>query len=126
LPRADGHGRAAALEILIATGTVRDFIKDPNRTPELHDYMRESREQYGMQTFDQHLMDLVEDGSVTYETAMATSSNPADFELQMRTLRRRSRVAAVTDIPAESPAAAPEPDRPSGFTDDLSSMLPGQ
>ncbi|HXH63284.1 MAG TPA: PilT/PilU family type 4a pilus ATPase [Gemmatimonadales bacterium] len=129
LPRADGHGRAAALEILIATGTVRDFIKDPNRTPELHDYMRESREQYGMQTFDQHLMDLVADGSVTYETAMATSSNPADFELQMRTLRRRSRVVSASDagdLTAGAPAAAPEPDRPSGFTDDLSSMLPGQ
>jgi twitching motility protein PilT len=129
LPRADGHGRAAALEILIATGTVRDFIKDPNRTPELHDYMREAREQYGMQTFDQHLMDLVGDGSVTYETAMATSSNPADFELQMRTLRRRSRVVSASDavgLTAEAPATAPEPDRPSGFTDDLSSMLPGQ
>ncbi|MBI1967842.1 MAG: PilT/PilU family type 4a pilus ATPase [Gemmatimonadetes bacterium] len=122
LPRADGKGRAAALEILIATGTARDMIKDPNRTPELHDYIKESREQYGMQTFDQHLMDLVSEGIVTYETAMAASSNPADFELQMRTLRRRSRVASTTE--AAPVKAEPEPDRPAGFTDDLSSMLP--
>ncbi len=81
LPRADGHGRAAALEILICTGFARDLIKDVNRTPELRDYIKESRDQYGMQTFDQHLMDLVSDGIVTYETAAATSSNPADFEL---------------------------------------------
>ncbi|OLC79248.1 MAG: type IV pili twitching motility protein PilT [Gemmatimonadetes bacterium 13_1_40CM_4_69_8] len=120
LPRADGKGRAAALEILIATGTARDMIKDPNRVPELQDYIRESREQYGMQTFDQHLMDLVGDGSVTDETAMAASSNPADFELQMRTLRRRSRVATTTET------AGVDVEKAAGFTDDLSSMLPEQ
>ena len=120
LPRADGHGRAAALEILICTGFARDLIKDVNRTPELHDYIKDSRDQYGMQTFDQHLMDLVSDGIVTYETAAATSSNPADFELQMKTLRRRSRVAATPEVVAAEPAK----DRPPGFTDDLSSMLP--
>jgi len=118
LPRADGKGRAAALEILIATGTVRDMIRDPNRTPELRDYMRESREQYGMQTFDQHLMDLVSDDTVTYDTALAAASNPADFELQMRTLRRRSRVVTAADT-------EPAPDRPAGFTDGLSDLTPG-
>src|SRR2546427_8931430 len=60
-----------------------------------------------MQTFDQHLMELVSDGIVTYETAAATSSNPADFELQMKTLRRRSRVAATPE------GVAAEPDRKS-------------
>src|SRR5712691_10014130 len=120
LPRADGHGRAAALEVLICTGFARDLIKDANRTPELHDYIQDSRDQYGMQTFDQHLMELLSDGIVTYETAVATSSNPADFELKMKTLRRRSRVAA----PAEVVAAEPAKDKPAGFTDDLSSMLP--
>ena len=116
LPRADGHGRAAALEVLLATGTVRDMIRE-DRTSSLHDYIKESREQYGMQTFDQHLMDLVADDVVTYETALAASSNPADFQLQVRTLRRRSRVA-----PATQPT--PASDKPDGITDDLSSMLP--
>jgi twitching motility protein PilT len=108
---------------MLVTGTVRDMIKDTNRTSELHDYIKESREQYGMQTFDQHLMDLVSEGLVTYETAMAASSNPTDFELQMRTLRRRSRTATPAEAAAVQ-AAAPEEDRPAGFTDDLSSMLP--
>jgi twitching motility protein PilT len=126
LPRADGHGRAAALEVLLCTGFARDLIKDVNRTAELHDYIKDSRDQYGMQTFDQHLMDLVSDGVVTYETAIAASSNPADFELQMKTLRRRSRVAP-SPSPSPSPqvaAAESAADRPPGFTDDLSSMLP--
>ena len=110
LPRADGHGRVAAVEILICTGTVRDLIRDADRMAALRDYIRDARDQYGMQTFDQHLMDLVAGDVVTYETALAAATNPADFELQMRTLRRRSRVAAPAD---------PAPD-------DLSSLLPGQ
>jgi twitching motility protein PilT len=110
LPRADGHGRVAAVEILICTGMVRDLIRDAERLAALRDYIRDARDQYGMQTFDQHLMDLVVDDVVTYETALGAATNPADFELQMRTLRRRSRVAAPAD---------PAPD-------DLSSLLPGQ
>src|SRR5512145_2775284 len=115
LPRADGHGRAAALEVLLATGTARDMIRDRERTASLHDYIKESREQYGMQTFDQHLMDLVSEDIVTYETALAASSNPSDFQLQLKTLRRRSRVVAG------EPAPPPSADKPAGFTDDLSS-----
>jgi hypothetical protein len=61
----------------------------------------------------------VADGVVTFEVALAASSNPADFELQMRTLRRRSRVVTPAEV-----APAVEPDRPAGFSDDLSSMLP--
>jgi twitching motility protein PilT len=117
LPRVDSHGRVAAVEILICTAMVRDLIRDAERIAALRDYIRDARDQYGMQTFDQHLIDLVADDVVTYETALAAATNPADFELQMRTLRRRSRAAA----PAE-----PAPDHPAGFSDDLSSLLPGQ
>src|SRR5439155_1086335 len=56
LPRADGHGRAAAVEVLICTAAARDIIRDAGRVAELYDYIREAGEQYGMQTFDQHLM----------------------------------------------------------------------
>lgn len=107
LPRADGQGRVAAIEVLIGTGTARDMIRDPARTPELSDYMRESRDQYGMQTFDQHLMDLVGDGLVSYETALAAASNPADFELQLRTLRRSSVAQRSPVIELETGEDAP-------------------
>jgi twitching motility protein PilT len=116
LPRADGHGRVAAIEVLLATGAARDMIRERDRTPSLTDYIKASREQYGMQTFDQHLMDLVAEDVVTYETALAAASNPSDFQLQVRTLRRRSRAA-----PAAQPAATPTEVKPA---DDLSSMLP--
>jgi twitching motility protein PilT len=116
LPRADGHGRVAAIEVLLATAAARDMIRERDRTASLNDYIKASREQYGMQTFDQHLMDLVADDVVTYETALAAASNPSDFQLQVRTLRRRSRAA-----PAAQPASTPTEVKPA---DDLSSMLP--
>ena len=93
LPRADGHGRAAAVEVMICTDTARDLIKDPSLTGELHAYIRGARDQYGMQTFDQHLVDLVADEVVTYETALAAATDPAHFAQQLRGLPRRSRGA---------------------------------
>src|SRR6059036_1840000 len=98
LPRADGHGRVAAVEILICTGEVRELIRDAKRIAALRDYIRDARDQYGMQTFDQHLMELVADDVVTYETALAAATNPAEFEKQLRSVRRRSR----TGTPAEA------------------------
>ena len=62
---------------------------------------------------------MAADDIVTYETALTASSNPSDFQLQVRTLRRRSRVA-----PPAQPTAAEADTKPAGFTDDLSSMLP--
>lgn len=116
LPRADGKGRVAALEILIETSTIRDLIRDRNRVAEIRDHIEEGRDQYGMQSFDQHLMDLVDSGAVTFDTARAAASNPADFELKLRTLRRRSRSATAAEV-----AAAPPP---AGFTDGLSDVMP--
>jgi twitching motility protein PilT len=91
LPRADGKGRSAALEVMVCTPTIRDLIRDPERVAEIKDYIEEGREQYGMQSFDQHLMELVDEGTVTFEIARAAASNPADFELKLKTLRRSSR-----------------------------------
>ena len=86
LPRKDGAGRIAAVEIMIATATIRDLIMDPERTDEVLDLIAEGREQYGSQTFDQHLADLVNQDMVSFEVAKAAATHPSDFELKMRTL----------------------------------------
>jgi twitching motility protein PilT len=98
LPRADGQGRAAAVEVMICTETIRDLIRDRARVGEIKDYIEEGRDQYGMQTFDQHLGELVTDGAVTFETAKSAASNPADFELKLKTLRRLSQKASTAEI----------------------------
>jgi twitching motility protein PilT len=86
LPRKDGKGRVVACEIMIVTGTISDAIMDGERMHEIYDLMSDGRQQYGSQTFDQHLRELVEADLVAYEVAKAAANNPADFELQMRTL----------------------------------------
>jgi twitching motility protein PilT len=86
LPTKDGKGRVVAAEVMVVTGTIRDAILEPERTPEILDLMAEGREQYGSQTFDQQLMDLVRTDMVDFDVAMAAATNPGDFELKMRTL----------------------------------------
>jgi twitching motility protein PilT len=108
LPRADGKGRAVAAEVLLVTPAVRDMIADGKRIGEIRDYIAEGRDQYGMQTFDQHLADLVQSGEVTFDTAMAAATNPSDFALKMRMFSRVS--ASTPKVPSEAeaePAAAP-------------------
>src|SRR5687768_6106610 len=101
LPRADGNGRAVAAEILVVTPAVRDMIADGKRIGEIRDYIADGRDQYGMQTFDQHLADLVQSGEVTFETAMAAATNPSDFELRMKMFRR---------VTSDSPKGTTEPE----------------
>ena len=111
LPRADGQGRAAAAEILLVTPAVRDMIADGKRIHEIRDYIAEGRDQYGMQTFDQHLTDLVQEGIVTFDTAMSAATNPSDFELKMRMFRRVA-LSGQSSAPVPGRATTPAADAP--------------
>jgi len=114
LPRADEDGRCPALEILICTPAIRDLIRDRSRVGEIKDYIADGRDQYGMQTFDQHLIDLVEGNMVTFEAAKAAARNPADFELKLRTFRTQSPAASSQEL-----EAAKGNEMPAGSTDGM-------
>ncbi len=90
LPRMDGKGRAVACEIMVNTPTIRDLILQQN-VGEIRDYMAEGRDQYGMQTFDQHLAEMVTQGIVSFDVALAASTRPADFELSMSVFKKPAR-----------------------------------
>ena len=75
-------GRVAAVEVMISTGRIKDMIADPQRTKEISDAIAEGHNNYGMQTFDQSLMALVSDGTISYKEAIKNSSNPDDFALK--------------------------------------------
>jgi len=79
LPRADGKGRAVALEIMVQTKTVQEYIRE-DRANELKDVIEKGRDMFGMQSFDQHLTELYRAGDITLETAQSAASNPADFQ----------------------------------------------
>jgi twitching motility protein PilT len=104
LPKKAGKGRAVAAEIMINTPSIKDLILEGTRIGEIRDFIAEGREQYGMQTFDQCLTELVSSGEVTYDTAKAAASNPSDFELQMRMFSQNVPNEDVSSTPA-APAA---------------------
>jgi twitching motility protein PilT len=82
VPRADGKGRVAAVEILKATARVRELIEDKDRTKEIPDAISQGHQTYGMQTFDQSLMSHVRKGLIGYQEALRQASNPDDFALR--------------------------------------------
>ncbi|HYB73779.1 MAG TPA: ATPase, T2SS/T4P/T4SS family, partial [Candidatus Sulfotelmatobacter sp.] len=84
IPRADGHGRVPAVEVMVGTAAVREAVADPEKTRRIHELIATGGSQYGMQTFDQSLMILYQRGLVTYEEAVRWSSNPDDFALRVR------------------------------------------
>ena len=82
LRRKDKPGRIAALEILLCNQRVKDLIADPQRTMDLHRVIHESGS-LGMQTFDQSLMKLFQQGLITQEDALNNCSNVRDFQLML-------------------------------------------
>jgi twitching motility protein PilT len=85
VPRADGQGRCVAMEICVVTGRVAEAIADEDKTNTITDLIKDGT-YYGMQTFDQHLIELIRDGVVTLEAGLAIASNPHDLTVELRRL----------------------------------------
>jgi twitching motility protein PilT len=83
LQRKDGKGRIPAVEVLVATGRVYESIVDPHETRMIPEIIEEG-EFYGMQTFDQHLLEMFDKGLVSMEEALHASTSPHDLRLAMR------------------------------------------
>ncbi|MCX5745175.1 MAG: PilT/PilU family type 4a pilus ATPase [Proteobacteria bacterium] len=79
----DGRRRLPAVEILRVTRTIRESIR-AGRLSDIPEQVRKGRDLYSMQLFDQHLIDLVNTGLISMETAIYASSNPEEFERALR------------------------------------------
>jgi twitching motility protein PilT len=82
--RCDGAGRVPAVEVLISTAYIRECIVTPEKTRNIREALQQGTSQYGMQTFDQSLYDLLQKGLISYETAIENASNPDDFKLRVQ------------------------------------------
>jgi twitching motility protein PilT len=82
VPTIDG-GLLPCHEILVNTGRIAERIADPDKTAEIHEVIAEGR-YYGMITFDQSLLELVKDGRISVDSALAASTSPHDFQLQLQ------------------------------------------
>jgi twitching motility protein PilT len=106
IPRADGKGRVPAVEVLVATGTVKDCILDPDKTKLIPDVLAQGAIHYGMQTFDQSLFGLYKSELITYEEALRTASNPDDFAL------RAKGIQAASDLTFQEPSQPKAEEKP--------------
>jgi len=84
VPRADRAGRVPACEVLINTAAVRDNIRDMEMTLNIPELIKDGTVQYGMQSFDQSLMQLYSQGAISYESAMFYATSPAEFALRVQ------------------------------------------
>jgi twitching motility protein PilT len=84
VPRSDKPGRVPACEVLINTAAVRDQIRDMHKALNIPDLIREGTVQYGMQSFDQSLMQWYTQGVISYESAVFYATNPSEFALRVQ------------------------------------------
>jgi twitching motility protein PilT len=124
----DGAGRVACCEIMVMTGRVHDMILDPKQTGNLHEVIAEGS-YYGMQTFDQHLLEHLLAGRISMEEAVRVASVPHDFKLMVAATAKSGgdgapagtpaapvpRVAAGNGTGATSTIAPPPSAPPPGF-----------
>jgi twitching motility protein PilT len=101
IPRLDGQGRVPAVELLVNTASISERIRTGERIHEIVDLMAEGRVQYGMQTFDQALMDLYRRELISFDWAMYYASNPGEFAL------RASGVQGSSDSGWNNPITSP-------------------
>ncbi len=96
LPSIDG-GLVPAVEVMVTTGTIREYIKEPDKTHLIRDAMEEG-DYYEMQTFDQALLKLYVDRKITLDDAMAMAHNAHDFKIKLRLLGVDPQQAAESGI----------------------------
>lgn len=80
LSRRDGRGRIAAVEVMVSTELIKEYIVDHEKTLKIKDAIEGGKAQYGMQSFDQHLTELYKGNFISLETAVAAAASPADFQ----------------------------------------------
>lgn len=79
-----GGGRIPAVELMVNTALIADIIAEGGRLHELPQLIQDGRSQYGMQTFDQCILQQYQDGLIEYEVAKINSSNPSEFDLAIQ------------------------------------------
>jgi twitching motility protein PilT len=89
VPTINNDSRVVACEVLTMTGRVRDMISDPNETGKLGEVIGEGS-YYGMQTFDQALLNLHRDGKISMDEALKAATHPHDFKLLVASEGQRS------------------------------------
>jgi twitching motility protein PilT len=108
VPRSDREGRIPAVEVMLVTATIREYLLDAEKTSLIKSTIAEGVSQYGMQTFDQSIMKHYTEGKISMENALRYCSNPTEFELRVKGIHATSDESWKTfeqnkDAPKEGP-----------------------
>ena len=79
LPRANKVGRVVACEVMVPTPSIVEAIREPGKTNNIEKYISNGRYDHGMQSFDDHLLELLQAELISLETAKAAASHPSDL-----------------------------------------------
>jgi twitching motility protein PilT len=90
IPDLSGRGRVPAVEIMINTSTIQEYIRVPEKTHQIPDSISAGVVTYGMQTFDQSLMALFKQGRISLEEALRACSNAHEFSLRVKGIQGTS------------------------------------
>jgi twitching motility protein PilT len=101
IKKLDGSDRVAVIEVMINTPTIRKMIEE-GKIGAIDKAIHDSASLYKMQTMNQHLFQLVKEGTITQEGALSVSNNPNDLRIMFQ-----------TQMPGPSPT--PTPPKPSGL-----------
>jgi twitching motility protein PilT len=84
IPRIGGQGRVAAVEVMVNTPTIKEYILDANKTGNIRQAIQEGVTQYGMQSFDQALANLIKGGIVAPEDGIKYATYPNELALHLQ------------------------------------------
>ncbi|HEV3139003.1 MAG TPA: type IV pilus twitching motility protein PilT [Vicinamibacterales bacterium] len=110
IPKADGKGRVAAVEVMIGTAFIRDCIVDKEKTHLIPGAIAAGTSQYGMQTFDQSIFQAFSQKQITYEEALRWATNVDEFKLRVQG------ISTTADAARDQMAASMAGNAPSGGT----------
>jgi twitching motility protein PilT len=84
IPRRDGAGRVPSVEVMVSTPTIREYILNADKALMIHTAVAEGVTQYGMQTFDQSVLQLLREGFITEDEALKNCNNPNELSLKLK------------------------------------------
>jgi twitching motility protein PilT len=84
LDRVDQKGLALAAEVMVVNAAIRGYILESDKLAEILENIAKGKEQYGMQSFDQSIMELYKKGLISIDEALKNATSPTDMKLKLR------------------------------------------
>lgn len=104
---AKGAGRVPAVEVMVSTALIRDYIMNEDKTSLIREAIAAGSSQYGMQTFDQSLFNLFQSGLISLEEALHNASNADEFNMRVSgILSAEQAMSSMRTAPVGAPASS--------------------